>query len=144
MKQTYKEWLTERFNQKSYHLFTKDTYRLAAISGDVSARGMGNVARIIKVDKEDFERVNRYIEIQSEINEIMISYGYRAVWNNELPDDMKENLAWLEELRKEAMDTVSDYFTSKYDFRSKWAWLETPDVDYDKYHQDQELMEETA
>ena len=142
MEQTYKEWLTERFNQKSYYLFTKDTYRLAAISGDVSAGAMSNVATIIEVDKEDFERVNRYIEIQSEINEIMIGYGYRAVFNGELPDSVKEDLAWLEELRKEAMDTVSDYFRSKYDFRSKWAWLETPNSDYDKYEQDQKMLEQ--
>jgi len=143
MEQTHREYLTERFNRKSYFDYDKDKYRVAAVGGDVSATGMGNVARIIEVDAEDFERVNRYLEIESEINEIMTSYGYRAVFNRELSQQVQEDLAWLNELRKEAIDTVRDYFTSKYDFRSRWAWLETPGFDYDAYEADEEL-EETA
>ena len=130
---SYKEYLTERFNNKSYYLFTKDTYRLAAIGGDASANGMGNVATILEVDKDDFERVNRYLEIESEIQEIMTSCGYKTV-----PKEEQEILQWLEELRAEVKDKVCEYFTNKYHFRSSWAWLETPEFDSDSYEQDEE------
>lgn len=137
MKQTYKQHLEERFADKKYYLFTQDTYRLAAISGDVSARGMGNKAKIINVHKDDFARVEHYLAIESEMRELMHSVGFAKYCFGQLSKEKQEAKDYLTNLQSQAIDNVRDIFTSKYDFRSGWAWLEVPEFDWDSYEIDE-------
>jgi hypothetical protein len=144
MKQTYKQYLEERFTRKTYHYHAQDTYRLVAVSGDVSARGMGNKARIINVHKDDFDRVNYYLEVEAERNELMHSVGFKKFCFGPLSKKDQEAKDYLWDLISQAIDNVRDIFTSKYDFRSTWAWIEMPEFDHDAYEIDNETTEEVV
>lgn len=136
---------------EKYHIHNQKSYRLACVAGDCSATGMGNKAKIIEVSKDDYAVANRYLKF------------YDAYYDNSWGDSIvqqrlnfalknvqiesatvKDLLAKVEQMDTEIRDQMFErgIFTSKFDVRSSWAWLETCDFDGEAYDKDHEVEQE--
>lgn len=137
--------LLDHMDQPSYHRHDQESYRLVAVSGDLSAQGMGNRATIIEVPKTQFETVDRLVTLeqafnQSAIFDKMMTLGYEkghgslaVLWDR------------YDQIKKEITEAVQDtgLFKHKYYFRTTWAWIERPDFDHERYEA-AERVEEPA
>lgn len=141
---------------EKYHIHNQDSYRLACVGGDESAEGIGNKAKIIDVSKDDYAVANRYLKfyyayydnswgdsiVQQRLHFAMKKVKIESATVNDL-------LAKVEQMDSDIRDEMFErgIFTSKFDVRSSWAWLETCDFDneaYDKDHESETEEVETA
>ena len=141
---------------EKYHTHNQKSYRLACIGGDMSAGALGNKAKIIEVSKDHYAVVNRYLHfydayyannwgdsiVQQRLDFVMKKAKIKSATVNDL-------LAKVEQMDTEIRDQMFErgIFTSKFDVRSSWAWLETCDFDdeaYDKDHESEQEEVETA
>ena len=132
---------------EKYHIHNQKSYRLACVGGDMSAQGIGNKAKIIDVSKDDYAVANRYLTFydayydnswgdsicQQRLHFAMNSVKIESATVNDL-------LAKVQQMDSDIRDEMFErgIFTSKYDTRSSWAWLETCDFDNDAYDKDHE------
>ena len=85
-----------------------DKFYIVAISGDVSARGIGDTADAILIDKKDLSLVSDYLVAQTRwSNECLIRKPSKSTGNKYFSLNTK---LW-----------DAGIFTNKYQSRSKWS-----------------------
>ena len=137
--------LLDHMDQPSYHKHDQKSYRLVAVSGDLSAAGMHHKATIVEVPNGQFETVDRLVQLQEafaqdDIFAKMMTLGYErgggalaVLWDR------------YDQIRTEIIEAVQDtgLFRDKYHFRTTWAWIERPEFDHERYEA-AERVEEPA
>ena len=100
------------------------SHKIIAMSGDQSANGIGNEAKIIKITHDDFHRVQKYLNIQ-ELYQDYVNFSCWAGSKFSNKDSAKIYDMWLESTR-----WMDEIFDCKYDYRTNWCWITRPDVLY--------------
>lgn len=132
---------------QKYHIHNQNSYRLACVGGDLSAHGMSNKATIINVSKDDYAVADRYLKFYDAYysnswgDSIVQQTLHFAMENAKIESaTVKDLLAKVRQMSTDIKDEMFErgIFTSKYDVRSSWAWLETCDFDSEAYDKDHE------
>ena len=136
---------------EKYHRHNQKSYRLACVGGDMSAQGMGNKAKIIDVSKDDYAVTNRYLKFcdayyDNSWGDSIVKQRFHFVMKKVKIESATVNdlLAKVDQMDSDIRDEMFErgIFTSKYDVRSSWAWLETCDFDNEAYDKDHESATE--
>jgi len=108
------------FNFSHCGLYHSKTYKLFAVSGDLSAYGMSNRATVLTIKREQMANVELYIETQRIWHETlaMLSIGISKVHKKHA-----EKFDKLYQLWRKSNALMADIFDNKYCYRSKWALL---------------------
>jgi len=108
------------FNVYRRGLYHSKTYKLFAVSGDLSANGMSNRATVLTIKREQMANVELYIETQRIWHETlaMLSIGISKVHKKHA-----ETFDKLYQLWRKSNALMADIFDNKYCYRSKWALL---------------------
>jgi hypothetical protein len=108
------------FNFSHCGLYHSKTYKLFAVSGDLSAYGMSNEATVLTIKRDQMARVELYIETQRIWRETlaMLSIGISKVHKKH-----SETFEILYQLWRKSNALMADIFDNKYCYRSTWALL---------------------
>ena len=138
----WKQYLVEAIETRNnFYSYTQDTYRLAAVGGDVSAKGMSNNAVIKHINRDDFEQVDAYLNFEYRYDEFTKEY-LKQLYEKNISDKESEIAKEIAQLEINLLKNLSHIFLNKYEVRSTWAWLETPEFDYESYDAWEELQED--
>ena len=115
---TYLEMM-DTLNRDSKYKYTKDSYKIIAHSGDKSCGGMCHIATTYNIPKEQFVKVDKYIDIEE-----LFSYHTSMSYVMGRKPGKCSNKVW--DTYMEVRATMEDIFEDKWDYRSSWCWIETP------------------
>jgi hypothetical protein len=94
------------------------TYKMAAVSGDMSSTGMGTTNKVITLSSKQYKIAQEWIEFQNTFQEQFPILFKEQIQSGKLNDELTNLSIKDQELTNKMFDL--DIFCHKYDARTSW------------------------